>query len=396
LIVGSEAKPCLITMADEDWEVDANHPHFIYGDRGYDPGEVVGFGGGGGKKKSKKWKKSRKRTFQESEPLVSVKISDAAARKAVLERGLGEPVQRPTLSLQRLREYLEGKHRFHIGKPSATDDQRGHATHFLAGHKLTTDHAVIKELVTNIKHFRVMVLDTEGKPNCDPTIFLIIGDLHGNVAMWNDAREVPDKIKELLADVTIYKIQSDIAKDREVLSTVGIRAQGCADSQVIFGSFVSNGAIGTGTVAQSESIGANPRPFKHDSMHFCCRNIRLDPESFLHAVMDARQPMLTLFKVVDLRIRTFDKLPTAYKQEDNVFDFLIDVLNRMAGVPKSAVHEGGRPFVPTIDENWKTGKEPLSGQLDLNCREEVLEIQEVQRQWKKNQKHRGNVFKKLY
>jgi hypothetical protein len=70
-------------MADEDWDVDANHPHFTYGDRGYGPGEVAGFGGGGGggggggKKKSKK---SRKRTFQESEPLVSIKISDAAAR----------------------------------------------------------------------------------------------------------------------------------------------------------------------------------------------------------------------------------------------------------------------------------------------------------------------------
>ena len=106
--------------------------------------------------------------------------------------------------------------------------------------------------------------------------------------------------------------------------------------------------------------------------------------------------MLTLFKAVDLRIKTFDNLPTAYKPEDNVFDFLIEVLNCVAGVPKSAVREGGRPFVRTIDENWKTGKEPSSGQLDLNCREEVLEIQEVQRQWKKNQKHRGNVFKKLY
>jgi hypothetical protein len=165
---------------------------------------------------------------------------------------------------------------------------------------------------------------------------------------------------------------------------------------VIFGSFVSNGAIRTGTVAQSEFIGADPRPFKHDSMHFCRRNTKLKPESFLHAVMDARQPMLTLFKAVDLRIKTFDNLPTAYKPEDNIFDFLIDVLNRVAGVPKSAVREGGRPFVRTIDENWKTGKEPSSGQLDLNCREEVLEIQEVQRQWKKNQKHRGNVFKKLY
>ena len=111
----------MITMEEEDWDLDANHPHFTYGDRGYGPGEVAGFGkGGGGKKKSKK---SRKRTFQESEPLVSMKISDAAARKVVLDRGLGEPVQRPTLSLQRMREYMEGKHRFHIGKPSATDDQ---------------------------------------------------------------------------------------------------------------------------------------------------------------------------------------------------------------------------------------------------------------------------------
>jgi hypothetical protein len=380
-------------MADKDWEADANHPHNTYWDRGYGPGEVVGFGGSGDKKKSKK---SKKRKFEKSEPLVSIKISDAAARRAVLDHGLGEPVQRPTLSLQRMREYFQGKHPFHIGKPSVTGDQKGHATHFLAGHKLTTDHAVIKELVSNIEKFRVMVIDTEGKPGRDWTIFLIIGNLHGNVAMWNDAREIPDKIKELLADVTIYKIQSDIAEDWEVLATVEIRVQGCSDSQVIFGSFVCHSPIRTGTVAQSEFIGADPRPFKHDSMHFCRRNTRLDPESFLHAVMDARQPMLTLFKAVDLCIKTFDNLPTAYKPEDNIFDFLIDVLNRVAGVPKSAVREGGRPFVRTIDENWKTGKEPSSGQLDLNCREEVLEIQEVQRQWKKNQKHCGNVFKKLY
>ncbi len=101
----------MITMEEEDWDVDANHPHFTYGDRGYGLGEVAGFGeGDGGKKKLKKSKKSRKRTFFESEPLVSIKLSDAASRKAVLDRGLGEPVQRPTLSLQRMREYLEGKH----------------------------------------------------------------------------------------------------------------------------------------------------------------------------------------------------------------------------------------------------------------------------------------------
>ncbi len=58
-----------------------------------------------------------------------------------------------------------------------------------------------------------MVVDTKGKPGNDCTIFLIIADLDGNVAMWNNAREVPDQIKELLADITIYKIQSDIAED---------------------------------------------------------------------------------------------------------------------------------------------------------------------------------------
>ncbi len=48
---------------------------------------------------------------------------------------------------------------------------------------LTTDYAAIKELVSNIKNLRVIVVDTKGKPGRDCNIFLIIANLKGNKLM---------------------------------------------------------------------------------------------------------------------------------------------------------------------------------------------------------------------
>jgi hypothetical protein len=53
----------------------------------------------------------------------------------------------------------------------------------LAVRNLTTDYAAIKELVSNIKNLRVIVVDTKGKPGRDCNIFLIIANLKGNKLM---------------------------------------------------------------------------------------------------------------------------------------------------------------------------------------------------------------------
>lgn len=376
----------MIKMAtnDENWDDDPPYPTFTYGDRGYGACSTS-FG--------REKKKSASKLCAKAG--IRLRLQDQDARQEIIARNSFQVTCRPTVSLQLLEENLAGLHRFKIGKPTKTDNQEQFSTHFLDikdNKTLTSSVTALKEVIDNIQHYRVMSLDTEGKEH---PLFLIVGDFCGNVIMMNNALNCPPELRSMIEDVRIYKVQSNIAEDWEMLKKVGIMMKGTADSQVIFGAFIQ--PLGKkGSAAQSVAIGADSRPFKHHCMAFGKDNQRPSKSEWLHAVMDARQPLLTLFKATVMRAKSYDSTMCPVKPDDDVFGILWDCLNRVAGVPIKDFQTGIPPYKLLPTDNWTTGKEEKSDEGDLNCCSEVFKIKSSQKDWPAPKTRRSQLFRKLF
>jgi hypothetical protein len=296
---------------------------------------------------------------------------------------------------------LAGLNRFIIGK-SQDEDKKQYSKFFLDigdEKQIACKNPAVVEVIENIKQYRVMSIDTEGKEH---PIFLIIGDFMGNVLMFNNALNCPRELIDLIQDVRIFKVQSNINEDWQVLKKIDITISGTADSQVIFGAFVAP-LCKKGTAAQSTYIEADSRPFKHSSMFFNTRNRRYGrtndwptDKEWLHAVMDARQPLLTLFLATVLRAESFAVTPTPVKEDDDVFGYLWDCLNRVAGVPIEPYTAVKPPYHLQVSDNWATGKTYHSRDNELNSRSEVLAIQASQKDWPATKRHRTSAFRRYY
>jgi hypothetical protein len=240
-----------------------------------------------------------------------MKIRDNEARKRIRKEPPRPPSARPFVSLKTINENLEGKHKFH---KTGMDD----VTHYCAlgrDKKLSPRYPAIAQLISNVKKYRLLSIDTEGKSG---RIFLILSDFEGNVVLLNDAGNLPNELVGLINDVRVFKLQSDIAADFEVLRKYGIKITGGVDSQVVYRAFVTE--VGNlGTAAQSESMGFERRPFDYKNMDFQVGNKEPNELSMLHAINDARQPLLTLFKATQLRAA---KMAIPLQESANCFDLM--------------------------------------------------------------------------
>ena len=302
----------------------------------------------------------------------TLKIRDKEARERIRQQPPRPPTARPFVPLKTINEYLEGKHKFH---KTGMDD----VTHYCAlgrgnkMNKLSPRYPAIAQLISNVKKYRMLSIDTEGKSG---RIFLILSDFEGNVVLLNDAGNLPNELVGLINDVRIFKMQSDIAADFEVLRKYGIKITGAVDSQVVYRAFVTE--VGNlGTAAQSESMGFERRPFEHFKMDFQVGNKIPNELSMLHAINDARQPLLTLFKATQLRAA---KMAIPLQDSANCFDLMWDICNRCTGVPARVAHEG-RISWHTNDENWLTAKKERVAEDDINSSSEIFNIVGAQNDW---------------
>jgi hypothetical protein len=379
----AEMELCFVAKApavsEEDWDAQPPHPSFTYGDRGFGP-EIA------------------QPTFNFGDNLCTNKSSvmveastkfrrrDIEARKEKAKKPV-VAAERPFLSLETVKKYLEGGGNFKIKGEKTKPDPA--VTSFLdvnRGQKFIGPHPAINKVVANIRKFRVMSCDTEGKED-SRKIYLIIGDLHGNVLLINNAKTIPPEIRELLEDVSIYVIQSNIYEDARLLEKVcDIKVVGLCDSQVIHGALVR--PMGNlGTVAQARFCGHDQKKFT-TSMNFNKGSVDHFPNqrSIDHATCDARQPFITLFKAAVMHAETTENKHVPLEPNDNVFNILWDVLNKCAGVPLRAVSSKGRPFNRLPEQNWKTGVEDADYNCDLNNATDVREIVASQKDWKPNNK----------
>ena len=342
------AKNLLPADYDDDWDANADHPPFVFGQNS-----------------------SRKR---KSSVMVDIaresRLRDDRARELKVEEyerhGVLQLGTRPVLPLSTMQEWLHDKEPsgyFHLELNVVYLDQRQDKYRL-------TDHVALSNLVQVIDKYRIMSLDTENKSG---KIFLIVGDIEGNCVFFNDATNVPVELANRLNDVGIYKIQSNIEEDYGVLKNVGLTVTGIADTQSIAASFIDPGG-NLGTHNQALLTGHPARPFLFNRMSFKHRLNRL---SFLHAISDCRQPFLTLFRAVELRALS---LPIPLTANDDCYKLIWDTLNRVAGVPLS-VAQHGRPNGQTVDQNWETGRSKEFHDRDINNKERVSAIERSQKDW---------------
>ncbi len=207
--------------------------------------------------------------------------------------------------------------------------------------------------------------------------------------LFNNANNIPQELEDLLKNVDVYHIQSNIYQDAKILSEqCQIQLVGLADTQLVQGAFCfPQGKVGT--VAQSKFVGAHERPFVYKEMDFNkYGNRKPNDLSILHALMDARQPFLTIFKAALIHCSEM-KIPL--KDEENIFDYLWQVCTKVAGCPLRVVGNKSRPYNLTPKQNWKTSLENGTHHSDINNLSQVQAILAAQKGWRPRKKNNPAV-----
>ena len=317
------------------------------------------------------------------------RVRDEEAREEVAAQPVVN-VTRPTVLLQHLKNFISGKFHFQVNPPAENEVQR-HYTHFRAGANVS-NNLDISNFVKTVEKFRIMSVDTEGKKG---RIFLILGNFLGDVLLFNNACDIPRELRQLLSDVNVYKIQSNVVEDVKILSEVcNIRVVGIADTQVAHGVFNLGSEEGNvGTVAQARFVGVDPRPYNYH-MDFQRGNKLPGDKELLHALSDARQPFLTIFKAVVTHVSHFH---VGLTPEDNFFDFVWDLLNKIAGVSTQVVLENSLPRRRTTEENWKVSRSASNSFMeDINNSVKYQAIKLSQKGWLPTPYHRPQAVRKLF
>ena len=309
------------------------------------------------------------RQARESPDFLEVRRNDDEARRRRVERGVWNVKTRSCFSLEDVKFCLYNYNFYYDNKnvrhfPPLRDRR----------YKLD-DHPLIREVSSNVNRFRIMAVDTENK---EGKIFLIIGDLFGNVIFFNDALNLPVEFEDDLKDVKVYKIQSNIQEDYKVLKDIGIKMVGLADTQAIFAAFVKPGSKGViGTEAQANFTGHHVIRFHHRKMNFRCNHPNAD--SIKHATSDARQPIVTLMKAAEIRALSY---PVPLKPENDCYKLLWDICNRVAGVSVKVAEFGLHNSINrSIDDNWTIGRKDDYATGTINNRERVVAIEASQKDW---------------
>jgi hypothetical protein len=363
---------------EEDWDNPTSpHPPFRFGDRGFGPtfndGPTFNFGD----------PVSYEDSSVKVEASTRFRRRDQDARKLLAEEQVVVQM-RPHLKLSTLQNWLAGGDG-NFKRKYVENDPAVHCFLDVPEGREIGPHPAITTLVNNVRKYRVMSVDTEGKgegkEKAERRIFLIVGDIMGNCILINNAMSCPNEIKDLMKDVSIYCLQSNIFEDADLLQKhCQIQVLGLVDTQVLFGSLVLKKPKGNlGTHAQATYCQFENRKFDHWGMNFNKGRFDHFPNklSIEHASSDARQPFITLFQaVVD------HCLALHVEADSDVFNVLWDALNRCTGVPIRAVSKDGNPFHREPEDNWKCS---TAGDfnLDLNSKADLKQITASQKGWKR-------------
>ena len=81
-------------------------------------------------------------------------------------------------------------------------------------------------------------LDARGQPK--PLVLVAFSDLTGKVLFFQDASDLPNRLKQVLSDVSVVKVGSGVAKTCRALERVGIAVGGWVHSEALYKAFLTN------------------------------------------------------------------------------------------------------------------------------------------------------------
>ena len=247
------------------------------------------------------------------------------------------------------------------------------------------NHEVKRQLaiiIRSAKHWRILIPDTEGCfllpkiKGIGKRLVVSIGCFEGNTVIFEDADQIPESIRELLADVSIIKVQSGIMADIKHLEKAGIIVRGWADSGVIFAGFIQEKCTSPGAHNQLEYFGLKEwtlKDIKYREPHNLkgYRKSPITEEARMHSLQDSRLPVYVICKAVALRASVL-----VLDEEEDAFPWIELVLDLTRTV--SWQNSFGRQQQYTIEENWLGPQREAQGgnQLGLNDRKLVVNIRE--------------------
>ena len=194
----------------------------------------------------------------------------------------------------------------------------------------------------------------KGKPNVEKPLWLAIaiGDLDGDVYLFQSWKEIPNEVREILSNFCVTKIQSNIFADVVEFDRHGVELVGWADTQVIYRAFLQPEASQDGTDAQARFLGLCSYPFRQKNGKMCRFDLGfLDTDSKLHSANDMRIPFAILLRSAIDRAEELKMSP-----EENILPLCHEALDLVKSLHLN-MNEKKR-ISCQISENWRPRIEP--------------------------------------
>lgn len=222
------------------------------------------------------------------------------------------------------------------------------------------DTTFLNKIVKRARETGLMVADGEGKlfPK-DPTIpkshktkkplwlTVVIGDIDGDVYLFQSWKDVPEEVRKVLSDFRVTKLQSDITKDVVEFDRHGIELTGWADTQIIYRAFLNPNATQDGTDAQAEFLGFEKFPY-YPKRGKPCRfdTDSINVQSKLHSAQDIRVPFAILLRAA---VDRAEKL--GMELDCNVLPLCHEAIDLVKSLHLTP--EGKKKIGKDIADNWR-------------------------------------------
>ena len=172
------------------------------------------------------------------------------------------------------------------------------------------DEKFLKKIINRSLETGILAVDGEGKifknipakkqkQKEEKPLWLAvaIGDIDGDVYLFQSWKEIPNEVREILSNFCVTKIQSNIFADVAEFDRHGVELVGWADTQVIYHAFLQPGANQDGTDAQARFLGFAEYPYRQKSGKMCRFDLDfLSTDSKLHSVNDMQVPFAILLR----------------------------------------------------------------------------------------------------
>ena len=226
--------------------------------------------------------------------------------------------------------------------------------------KKNLDTVFLTKIINRCRETGLLVADGEGKlfPK-DPTLqkkqktekplwlAVVVGDIDGDVYLFQNWRDVPGEVRKILSDFRVTKLQSDITKDVLEFDRHGVELTGWADTQILYRAFLNPETTQDGTDAQAEFLGFEKFPYFPKGGRPC----RFDTDfinipSKLHSAQDIRVPFAILLRAA---IDRAEKL--GMELDDNILPLCHEAIDLVKSLHLTP--EGKRKIGRKISDNWR-------------------------------------------